>query len=283
MKKIIFFKRTIFWLTLFMFYISVFPVLGYSKSDPEFESKIVLAKIEKIKASGKLVVGTSADYPPYEFHLLNDKEQDIVGLDIDIAHEIAKELGVKLVLKNIVFHNLFPALNSDQVDIVASGLCPSARWRKIVDFSENYYQAIQNILIRCEDAEKIFCIKDLRGKKVGTRKDSIQEEIVKREILGAEFIVRETIDELIADLKSGQIDAVILEKTVAESIFHRNKDLKNIVCRPGAFDSPLVAAIAVKKGNDDLLKEINRIIKKLKQENKIVYYIENTKILMNKW
>ena len=142
MKKKIIFKRTIFWLTLFMIYISLSSVLGYSKSDPEFESKIVLAKIEKIKTSGKLAVGTSADYPPYEFHLMNDMEQDIVGLDIDIAHEIANELGVKLVLKNIVFHNLFPELNSDQVDIVVAGLCPSGRWRKIVDFSEIYYQAI---------------------------------------------------------------------------------------------------------------------------------------------
>lgn len=239
-------------------------------------------KIDQIKKAGKLVVGTSPEYPPYEFHLLNDRQGEVVGLDIDIAKEIAKELGVKLELKNIVFHKLFDVLNKGEVDIVIAGLAPSPGRRQLVDFSDVYYQAIQNMLIRSTDSETITSLIDLRGKKVGTQEGSIQEDLANKQILGAEFITKETINELISDLKNQRIDAAILEKPVAESFVMRNKDLMNIECHSGAYDALLGSAIAIKKGNPNFLKEINRILTKLKKENKISEFVEDAKILMNK-
>ncbi|MCK4836383.1 MAG: transporter substrate-binding domain-containing protein [Candidatus Aminicenantes bacterium] len=246
------------------------------------KSDTTISKIDRIKTAGKLVMGTSPDYPPYEFHLLNDQEGDIVGVDIDIAKEIAKELGVKLEIKNIVFHKLFDVLNSDEVDLVIAGLAPSERRRKLVDFSDIYYQAIQNMLIRAEDAEKIVYLRDLRGKVVGTQKGSIQQDMAQKQIIGAEFQMKDTINELIEDLKSKKIDAAILEKPVAESFVMRNKDLMNIECHSGAYDALLGSAIAVKKGNNEFLKEINRILQELKEKDKIREFVEDAKILMNK-
>ena len=87
---------------------------------------------------------------------------------------------------------------------------------------------------------------------------------------------------MVTDLKSNRIDAVTLEKAVAESYAFRNRDLINIECHKDAFGRPLGSAIAVKKGDKDLLDEINKIIRKLKHENKIYEYLEDAKILLNK-
>ena len=277
-KKNNFKKNTVFYFTIFISFIFLTSFLAFSKSDAK--SKKVLTKIEKIKDAGKIIVGTSVDYPPYEFHLLNSKEEEIVGLDIDIAEVIAEKLGVKLEIKDITFSKLINTLDSEEVDIVIAGLSPTEKRKKVVDFSEVYYQAIQNMLIRVEDTEKITCIADLRGKKVGTQKGSIQEDIARSKISGAEFIEKETINELITYLKNGNIDAIIVEKPVAESYVLRNKSLINIECK--AEEDVLGSAIAVKKGNSALLNKINEILQDLKKDHKIIEFVEEANLLMSK-
>lgn len=236
--------------------------------------------IEKIKKSGKLVVGTSADYPPYEFHLLNDKDSELVGIDIDIAKAIAKELGVELEIKDLIFSKIFSALDSDKIDIAIAGLHPTEERKKVADFSEVYYQAIQMVVIRKSDLTNINSIEDLRGKRVGTQKDSIQESMARSQITGSIFVAMDDIRGLVDCLKKNEIDAIILEKPVAQSYVHTNDDLTTIKC--SAFESMLGSAIAVKKGRGDLLNEINRILTKLKNDNKINEFVENAKVLTNK-
>ncbi len=268
-KKIKFLSKTILGVTLFMF------VFALSQT-----TLLADSKIEKIKAAGKLVVGTSADYPPYEFHLLNDKDGDLVGIDIDIAKVIAEELGVSLEIKDIIFSKIFNALEAGKIDIGIAGLSPTEERKKKADFSEIYYQAIQSIVIREDEADKIKTIEDLRGKNVAVQKDSLQEEMAKTQIAGASFVVRETIEELIINLEKGLVDAVILEKPVAESYVIRHKKFKSIECK--GFGNVLGSAIAVKKSDKDLLDEVNRILRKLKKENKIQEFVENAKMLSNK-
>ncbi len=239
--------------------------------------------LNKIISTGKIVVGTSADYPPYEFFLMNDKENELVGLDIDIANVIGKELGVKVEIKNLVFHKLFSVLESGEVDILIAGLNPTYARTRIADFSDIYYKAIQNLVIRKEDEEKIAFLKDLRGMTVATQKGSIQSEMAPTQIPGAKFMYFDSIPDLVSNLKKGIVDAVIMEKPVATSYVKRNKTLISIEClSSGTDDSPLGSAIAVKKGNEKLLKKINEIIQKLKKENKIEEFVENAKILLNK-
>ncbi len=239
--------------------------------------------LKKIISSGRIVIGTSADYPPYEFYPMKDKDNELVGLDIDIANIIADKLGVKMVIKNMIFHKLFSALESGDVDILIAGLNPTFSRTKIADFSNIYYKALQNLVIRKKDKTNIAYLKDLRGKIVGTQKGSIQSEMAPTQISGAKFMYFDTIHELIANLKKGIVDAVILEEPVAKSYVLRNKDLISLECLSASSDeSPVGSAIAVKKGNVRLLKKINEIILKLKSGNKIYEFVENAKILLNK-
>ena len=238
------------------------------------------ARLEKIKAAGKIVVGTSADYPPYEFHLLPEIENEMVGIDIDIAEAIAANLNVKLEIRDIVFSKLFDELEAGRIDLALAGLTPTENRRLIADFSIPYYQAIQNMLIRAADRDRIKQLEDLRGKTVGTQEGSIQEDMARKSINGATFFFHESIAELISALRQRKLDAVILEKPVADAYAFKNKDLANLECKTDAM--PLGSAIAVKKGDSDLLQRINEILDGLIRENKITEFIQDAKVFTDK-
>ena len=284
MTKQHFLSIKIFIVTLIFLITVAVPQVVFSKGAetgmaPATGSKI--SKLEKIKASGKLIVGTSADYPPYEFHMLDDKEGELVGIDIDIAKVIASELGVQLEIKDLIFSRIFDALDSGRIDMAIAGLTPTETRKKIASFSDVYYQAIQCVIIRKENAERIKTVEDLRGKNVGVQKDSLQEDMARGHIKGADFDVRETIEELIIILDKGLVEGIILEKPVGDSYVHRNKNFTSLKCKE-EFSDLLGSAIAVKKGDNDLLKEINRILAKLKKEGKIDEFVETAKMLSNK-
>ena len=243
-------------------------------------AKKELGKIEKIRKAGRIIVGTSADYPPYEFRLLPEMEDEIVGIDIDIAEAIAADLNVKLEIKNVDFHNLFDELTADRIDLILAGLAPTQDRMKIVDFSVPYYQAIQNMLIRSKDKEKIKILEDLRGKTVGTQMGSIQEDMARSMIVGATFVTLPTIQKLIDGLINEKLDAVILEKPVADAYVFKNSALLNLEC--DSDRTPLGSAAAVKKGNADLLGRINEILEKLIKENKINQFVQDAKVFTDK-
>ncbi|MGL4535596.1 MAG: transporter substrate-binding domain-containing protein, partial [Weissella cibaria] len=96
----------------------------------------VLSKIEK---SGKLVVGTSADYAPYEFHTTVNGKDKIVGFDISVANEIAKRLGVKLVIQEMSFDALLGAVKTGKVDMVVAGMTATPEREQEASFSEPYF------------------------------------------------------------------------------------------------------------------------------------------------
>lgn len=270
-KKVYLSSKVIFGVLLFVFAVSQLVVPSYAAGQ---------SKLEKIKAAGKLVVGTSADYPPYEFHLLNDKDGDLVGIDIDIAKVIAEELGVKLEIKDIIFSKIFDTLEAGQIDIGIAGLHPTSERKKRVNFSDVYYQAIQSIVIQGKNSETIKTIEDLRGKKVGIQKDSLQEDMARAHMVGAVFLVRETIEELVINLKKGLVDALVLEQPVAESYVRMNKEFAIVTAKK--FVDKLGSAIAVKKSDTQLLETINKILAKLKKEDKIREFVENAKMLTDK-
>ena len=244
------------------------------------EIKKISGKLEKIKAAGKIVVGTSSDYPPYEFHLLPELEDEMVGIDIDIAEAIAANLNVKLEIRDIVFSQLFDELIAERIDLALAGLSPTENRKLVADFSIPYYQAIQNMLIRTADKDRIKQLEDLRGKVVGTQSGSIQEDMARKSISGATFFFHESITELISALRQQKLDAVILEKPVAAAYAFTNKDLINMECSTDSM--PLGSAIAVKKSDNDLLERVNQILADLIRENKIIEFVQDAKVLTDK-
>lgn len=218
-------------------------------------------RLSKIKEAGKIILGTSADYPPYEFIANVDGKEEIVGFDIEIAKEIAKDLGVTLEIMNMDFDGLLDALKAGNIDFVISGMTPREDRKEQVDFSMNYYTAEQAVVIRTEDADKYKKIEDLKGKTIGAQKGAIQETIASEQIENANIIALKKIPDLVMELKSKKIEALVVEAPVAKGYVNNNKDI--IISDIGVVDDTGAAAIAIKKGNEDLVGEINKTLERL--------------------
>jgi arginine/lysine/histidine transporter system substrate-binding protein len=230
-------------------------------------------KLDKIKKSGKLVIGTSADYPPYEFvKIVNGKEQ-IVGFDIMIAEEIAKDLGVKLEIKDITFKGLLEALKADKIDLIIAGMNPTEERAKEVDFSKVYYKAVQAVIVRTEDKDKLKSFEDLKGKKVGVQMATTQEEIAKAEIEGAEIKSLGKITDLVLELKNKKVDALVVELPVASAYADKNSDIMVSGMKFKDDNDEKGSAIAVQKNTKELLDAINSTLERLIKDNSIDKFV----------
>ncbi|MBW7456819.1 transporter substrate-binding domain-containing protein [Paenibacillus sepulcri] len=220
----------------------------------------------------KIVLGTSADYAPYEFHKTIDGKDTIVGFDISIANEIAKDMNAELEISDMDFDGLLLALDTGKVDMVISGMTPTEERKKNVDFSDLYYLAEQGILVKKDQAEQYKTLDNLKNKKIGVQKGSIQEGIA-QEIEGAKLTSLAKIPEIILELTSGRVDAVILEKPVADQYVLTQSDIivSDVKIEQSAEEAG--AAIAVKKGNQELVDSINATIKRLKDGGDIDRFV----------
>ncbi|WP_434756703.1 ABC transporter substrate-binding protein/permease [Paenibacillus amylolyticus] len=223
----------------------------------------------------KLVLGTSADFAPYEFHKVINGKDEIVGFDIAIAKEIAKDLGAELVIEDMGFDGLLPALQSGRVDLVVSGMTPTDERKQSIDFSEPYYKSKQVIMVRNVDKDKYPNMKALENAKIGVQKGSIQETIGQK-IPGAKLTSLDKISDIVLQLQTKRVDAAIVEDTVAAGY------LDDIIgLAPAVPDEEQVeAAIGIRKGNTELLKAVNQTLERLKSEDKIQQMVTDASLLM---
>lgn len=237
----------------------------------EDKAKDEAGKLAEIKKAGKLVLGTCADYAPYEFHKNIDGKDTIIGFDIEIAKEIAKDLGVELEIRDMGFDGLIPSLKTGKVDILISGMTPTPERAKEVDFSKVYYKAVQSVMIRTEDKDKYKSVDNLAGKKVGAQKASIQDEIARKEIKNATIVSLGKVTDLTLSLKTKRSDAIIVEGPVAKAYADKNKDLMVADIKVGNPDEG--SAIAVQKDSKEFVDAINKTIDRLVSEGKIEEFV----------
>lgn len=210
-----------------------------------------------------LKMGTSADYPPFEY-VDTAKSDEIIGFDVDLANLIANELGYKIEIKDMDFNGLIGAIQADSVDFVMAGMTPTPERKKSVDFSDVYYTA-QHMIVSAKDSN-IKSIEDLAGKTVGVQLSSVQEEEAGKiaETVDIKIEKRTRIPELVQEIKAGRIDAAIIEDTVAKGYFDNNPDLEGFTLEGGSEDEA-GSAIAFPKGSK-LTADFNKVLKE-KMEN----------------
>ena len=222
------------------------------------------------KASGSkeeekkvLTMGTSADYPPFEY-VETATSDEIIGFDIDLANLIASELGYEVKVKDMDFNGLIGAIQADRVDFVMAGMTPTEERKESVDFTAVYYTA-KHMIVSAKDSN-IKSLEDLEGKTVGVQLSSIQEE--KADEIGETVKIkvekRTRIPELVQEIKAGRIDAAIIEDTVAEGYFKNNPDLAGFTIEDET-EEEAGSAIAFPKGSK-LTEEFNKVLKE-KMEN----------------
>lgn len=228
----------------------------------------------------KVILGTSADFAPFEFHMTIDGQDTIVGFDIEIAKEIAKDLGAELEIQDMDFDGLLMALNSNKVDFVLAGLNPTEERKENVDLSDIYYFGAHGVLVQKDKADQFQSVDDLVGKAIGVQTGSLQEGIAS-EIEGAQLTTLARIPELVMELQTGRVDALILDIPVAEQYA---KQQENLVVSNVEFDLSEEEAgyvAAVKKGNTELLDSINATLERLKENGDIDRFVVEANELLS--
>lgn len=229
-----------------------------------------------IKKEGNLVVAVSPDYPPFEFKTLVNGKDKVVGADISLAQEIADELGVKLEVSTMSFDNVLASLKTGKADIAISGLSVTKERQKAYDFSDAYYTTENAILVRKADTSKYDDLSQLSGKKVAVQKGTIEETLAKTQLKGSQIVPLTAMGEAINELKTGVVDAVDLEKPVAEGYMAQNKDivLAPVALKVGEGDAKAVA-MPKGKGSQELQKTINKVIAKMTKAKTYHKYISD--------
>lgn len=221
--------------------------------------------LAKIQANKKLVLGTSPDYPPFEFLVSEGGKGNVVGADIELAKKLAEKMGVELEIKTIDFDALIPALQSGKVDVVITGMSPTEERKKNIDFSDIYFQGKNGVIVKKGDAGKYKTEDDLNKAKLGVQKGSTQETYIKDTLKVTGYKGLTAVPDLVMDLKNGNVDAIVLNDKVAginATKYDGVEIVKDIKMTSAGEEEAM--AIAVKKGdNKDLIELMNKVIKDL--------------------
>jgi ABC-type amino acid transport substrate-binding protein len=219
------------------------------------------SSVASIRQRGELVVATHAGFVPFEF-VEGDK---VAGIDVEIARAIAGKLGVGLRIDDLTADAVVDSVKTGKADLGISALSASDEQKKIVDFSDPYFSSTVVMLV-AKDNDTLKTKDDLKGRRLGVQPGTPADMMVASTIEGAEVIRMNTDAESVQELVNGRLDAALMGVDSAEAFALQNSDAIQLI------DTPLSGepyAIAVQKGNAELLKVVNEALKELKDSGQL--------------
>ena len=215
------------------------------------------------KNENQLVMVTEAGFAPYEYY----ENGEVVGVDVDIAREIAKYLGKTLVVKDIAFDSIINEVKTGKADFGAAGISYSEDRAKNVDFSINYAVSKQVVIVN--NNSSIANVNGISNKKIAVQLGSIADTFVTERYKNANVVRQKKYLAAIEDLKTGKVDCVVMDELPAKEIVSKNEGIKIL---DGSLTNDSYGMV-VKKGNKELLDAINMVLQNLKDEGKIDEFI----------
>ena len=220
------------------------------------------------KDDSKLILVTEAGFAPYEFY----QNGEIVGVDIDIAKEIAKELGKELVVKDVSFDFLINEVKSGKADFAAAGISITDERKKQVDFTDEYTVSNQVVVVKQDSS--ITSFDEISNKKIAVQLGTVADLYVSDNYPDATLVQHKKYLSAVEDVKADKVDCLIMDELPAKEIVKANSELKIM---DGVLFQDRYGMI-VKKGNDKLRKQINKVLKRLIDdgtiENLVLKYSE---------
>lgn len=238
------------------------------------EQQIPDRSLLEVRERGKLVVVSDVPYGVMEFF---DESGNAAGIDVDIVQEIASSLGVELEFRDYDWESVFVAIKTGESDLAISSITITAERSEEMLFSRPYFNGGQAIVVK-KDNDNIKLPDDLADKKVGVQIETTGYDAVQKYTSDELILTYKTIESpdpesgMLYDLKTGNIDAVVLDYIAAVSIVKEDSSLK-IVGEPFTQE---FYGIATKLGNDALMNEVNSILREMKRSGRLDEII-------NKW
>lgn len=224
------------------------------------------ADFDKIMDKKELRVATASGYAPYEFIDLNSSSTEVVGVDMAFAEKIAEELGVELIIQDMTFGSILGSLTQGAVDVGIAGMSITEERKQSVDFSEPYLKSENRVITLSKNADKFKTIEDLEGTRLGAQQSTTQETIIAEAMTPRQTVTLEKIPDLILELLTENIDGIVIEDTVAQQYLISNPDIVFTDVEIPEEYRYKETAVAIKKGNKELVDVINKVIKE-SQEN----------------
>ena len=206
---------------------------------------------------------TEATFPPYEFL----RGQEIVGIDVEICRAVAEKLGRPFKAETVDFDSVIPAVISGKADLAAAGITVTEDRKKNVDFSVPYVKT--GIVVISKKSNPFKNVDQLKGKKIGVQAGTTSESFVV-ETLKQEPERSRSPAEAVAGLKVGRCEFVIADIDPAKNCVKGEPDLQL-----SDFITSEEYAIAIRKGQPELLAVIDATIAELKANGKLAKWIED--------
>lgn len=206
-------------------------------------------------AGGTLVMATNAEFPPYEFY----EDSKIVGIDAEIAQAIADKLGMELVIEDMSFDAIIPSVTSGKADFGAAGMTVTEERMQSVDFTDTYATSTQVIIVA--EGSDITNVDGLTGKIIGVQLGTTGDMLA-GDIEGATVERYNKGMEAVESLKQNKVDAVVIDQATAKAFVSNNEGIT--ILDEALTDEEY--AIAVKKGNTELVEKMNGAIADLKAD-----------------
>ena len=225
-------------------------------------------------AMTKLVLGTSADYAPFEF-MYPDESGEMVygGIDVSVAQYIADEMGVELQVENMGFDYLLTSLDKGDFDIVLAAMEATPDRLENADFSDPYYTDVPPaILVKADKADQYKTLADFNGKSIGAQTATTKLDMV-NEMEGVNAVALQSVLDLVNELVYDKVDAILVDGGVAKQYADANPDLV-IADASAELGEPAPYCVAVQKGDPKgLLPAINAAIAKMNEANMLETFI----------
>ena len=235
--------------------------------------------------SKTLIMGTSADYAPFEFmYKGEDGNMQYGGIDVSVGQYIAESMGKELKVENMSFDYLLPSLVKGDFDIVIAAMEADGDRLKSADFSDPYYTDLPPaILVKASDAASYKTLADFSGKSVAAQTGTTKLDIVNEQLTGANAVPLALVTDMVNELVNGKVDAILVDGAVAKQYAETNKDLV-IADASSELGAAQPYCVAVAKGDPKgLLPAINAAIAKMNEENKLESFISAADALKDVW
>lgn len=211
-------------------------------------------------ASKKLIMATEPGFAPYEY--INGSE--VAGIDVDIAKEIAKELNMELEIQQMDFDGALLAVQQGKVDFAAAGISINEERKEVMDFSIEYTTSKQVVVV-LTGADIVKAPDQItEGMKVGVQQATVADFYVSDD-LGFDPLRYTKYIQAADDLKNNKIDCIIMDELPAEEMVKANPELS--ILDGEVFTDKY--AIAFKKGNQELIDKVNKVLEKLIADGKV--------------
>lgn len=247
-----------------------------------FTTALTFTSCGKTK-NGQFRVGMECGYPPFNWTQIDDSNGAVAlsdgqeyagGYDVEMAKKIADGLGKELVIVKVEWDGLTQALNSNMIDGIIAGMSPTAERKEAIDFSDHYYRSDLVMIVKKGGAyENATSLADFAGAKVTAQQNTFHYTVLDQ-IAGAD-IQPAMVDfpSMRVALESGMIDAYVGERPEGISVASANPNFAVIEFEEGkgfeASDDDVAVAVGLRKGDDELKEDINKILAEISEEERL--------------